>query len=142
EHGNLAYSYIPDQSCGAYTFFNRYSFAQAGKQGAVVDERFNGGGANTDYILDYLRRTLMNYRTTRDGEDMTTPVSLILGPKAMIINEYAGSGGDAMPWHFRQAKIGRLVGTRKCGALMCCHGQYEIWMYGGVVNTHGRGFCT
>jgi hypothetical protein len=51
----------------------------------------------------------MNYRSTRDGEDMTTPVSLIQGPKAMIINEYAGSGGDAMPWHFRQAKIGVLV---------------------------------
>jgi hypothetical protein len=41
----------------------------------------------------------------RDGEDMTTPVNLIQGPKAMIINEYAGSGGDAMPWHFRQRKL-------------------------------------
>lgn len=141
-HGKLAYIYLPDTASGGYTFFNRYFFAQAGKQGAVVDERFNGGGANTDYILDYLRRTLMNYRTTRDGEDMTTPVSLVLGPKAMIINEYAGSGGDAMPWHFRQAKIGTLVGKRTWGGLVGFHGPFESLMDGGVVTTPSRGFWT
>jgi len=118
--GRLAYIYLPDTASGGYTYFNRYFFSQAGKQGAVVDERFNHGGTNTDYILDYLRRTLMNYRTTRDGEDMTTPVSLIQGPKAMIINEYAGSGGDAMPWHFRQARVGTLVGKRTWGGLVGC----------------------
>jgi tricorn protease len=118
--GRLAYIYLPDTASGGYTYFNRYFFSQAGKQGAIVDERFNHGGTNTDYILDYLRRTLMNYRTTRDGEDMTTPVSLIQGPKAMIINEYAGSGGDAMPWHFRQARVGTLVGKRTWGGLVGC----------------------
>lgn len=141
-HGKLAYIYLPDTASGGYTFFNRYFFAQAGKQGAVVDERFNAGGANTDYILDYLRRTLMNYRTTRDGEDMTTPVSLIVGPKAMIINEYAGSGGDAMPWHFRQARIGTLVGKRTWGGLVGFHGPFETLMDGGVVTTPSRGFWT
>jgi tricorn protease len=141
-HGKLAYIYLPDTATGGYTFFNRYFFAQAGKEGAVVDERFNGGGANTDYILDYLRRTLMNYRTTRDGEDMTTPVSLILGPKAMIINEYAGSGGDAMPWHFRQAKIGELVGKRTWGGLVGFHGPFESLMDGGIVTAPSRGFWT
>jgi len=141
-HGKLAYIYLPDTASSGYQFFNRYFFAQAGRQGAVVDERFNGGGANTDYILDYLRRTLMNYRTTRDGEDMTTPVSLIQGPKAMIINEYAGSGGDAMPWHFRQAKIGTLVGKRTWGGLVGFHGPFESLMDGGVVTTPSRGFWT
>jgi tricorn protease len=141
-NGKLAYIYLPDTASGGYTYFNRYFFSQAGKQGAVVDERFNGGGANTDYILDYLRRTLMNYRTTRDGEDMTTPVSLIRGPKAMIINEYAGSGGDAMPWHFRQAKIGILVGKRTWGGLVGFYGPGESLMDGGVVTTPSRGFWT
>jgi tricorn protease len=141
-NGKLAYIYLPDTASGGYRFFNRYFFAQAGKQGAVVDERFNGGGANTDYILDYLRRTLMNYRSTRDGEDMTTPVSLIFGPKAMIINEYAGSGGDAMPWHFRQAKIGVSVGKRTWGGLVGFHGPFESLMDGGVVTTPSRGFWT
>jgi tricorn protease len=140
--GKLAYIYLPDTASGGYTFFNRYFFSQAGKMGAVVDERFNGGGANTDYILDYLRRTLMNYRTTRDGEDMTTPVSLIQGPKAMIINEYAGSGGDAMPWHFRQAKIGVIVGKRTWGGLVGFSGPQESLMDGGIVTTPSRGFWT
>jgi tricorn protease len=140
--GKLAYIYLPDTASGGYTYFNRYFFSQAGKDGAVVDERFNGGGTNTDYILDYLRRTLMNYRTTRDGEDMTTPVSLIRGPKAMIINEYAGSGGDAMPWHFRQAKVGVLVGKRTWGGLVGFFGPGESLMDGGTVTAPSRGFWT
>jgi tricorn protease len=140
--GRLAYIYLPDTASGGYTYFNRYFFSQAGKQGAIVDERFNHGGTNTDYILDYLRRTLMNYRTTRDGEDMTTPVSLIQGPKAMIINEYAGSGGDAMPWHFRQAHIGTLVGKRTWGGLVGFFGPGERLMDGGAVTAPSRGFWT
>jgi len=140
--GRLAYVYLPDTASGGYTYFNRYFFSQAGRQGAVIDERFNGGGTNTDYILDYLRRTLMNYRTTRDGQDMTTPVSLIEGPKVMIINEYAGSGGDAMPWHFRQAKIGTLVGKRTWGGLVGFFGPGENLMDGGVVTAPSRGFWT
>jgi tricorn protease len=141
-HGKLAYIYLPDTSVGGYTYFNRYFFSQAGKQGAVVDERFNHGGINTDYIIDYLRRTLMNFRTMRDGEDTTTPVSLIQGPKAMIINEYAGSGGDAMPWHFRQAHIGLLVGKRTWGGLVGFAGPSEALMDGGSVTSPSRGFWT
>jgi tricorn protease len=141
-NGRLAYIYLPDTASAGYTYFNRYFFSQAGKEGAVVDERFNGGGTNTDYILDYLRRTLMNYRTTRDGEDTTTPVSLIRGPKVMIINEYAGSGGDAMPWHFRQAKIGMLVGKRTWGGLVGFFGPSETLMDGGIVTAPSRGFWT
>jgi len=84
----------------------------------------------------------MNFRTTRDGEDMTTPVSLIAGPKAMIINEYAGSGGDAMPWHFRQAQIGQLVGKRTWGGLAGFYGPSESLMDGGTVTAPSRGFWT
>jgi len=36
----------------------------------------------------------------------------------MIINESAGSGGDALPYYFKQRKIGPLVGTRTWGALV------------------------
>ena len=140
--GRLAYIYLPDTSAGGYTFFNRYFFPQAGKEGAVVDERFNGGGTMTDYILEYLQRRLLNYRTTRDGEDTTWPVSLIPGPKALIINEYAGSGGDAMPFHFRELGIGPLIGKRTWGGLVGFFGPQEQLMDGGVVSTPSRGFWT
>jgi len=140
--GRLAYIYLPDTTVAGFTFFNRYFFPQAGREGAVVDERFNGGGTMTDYILTYLQRQLLNYRTTRDGEDTTWPVSLIPGPKALIINEYAGSGGDAMPFHFRELKIGPLIGKRTWGGLVGFFGPQEQLLDGGIVSTPSRGFWT
>ena len=40
------------------------------------------------------------------------------GPKAMIINQFSGSGGDWMPYHFRQRGLGKLVGKRTWGGLV------------------------
>ena len=130
--GRLAYVYLPDTGFGGYTSFNRYFFAQIGREGAVIDERFNGGGSAADYVIDYLRRPLQNYWMTREGQDFTTPVGAIFGPKAMIINMYAGSGGDALPWYFRDAKLGPLVGTRTWGGLVGIY-DYPNLMDGGSV---------
>ena len=130
--GRLAYVYLPDTGFGGYTSFNRYFFAQVGREGAVIDERFNGGGAAADYVIDYLRRPLQNYWMTREGHDFTTPVGAIFGPKAMITNMYAGSGGDALPWYFRDAKLGPLVGTRTWGGLVGIY-DYPALMDGGGV---------
>jgi tricorn protease len=116
--GKLAYVYLPDTAGGGYTNFNRYYFSQIDKEGAVIDERFNGGGTAADYIIDYMDRPLMNRWATREGEDFSTPSASIYGPKAMIVNEYAGSGGDLMPWLFRKAGIGPLVGKRTWGGLV------------------------
>jgi len=130
--GRLAYVYLPDTGSGGYTSFNRYFFAQLEREGAVIDERFNGGGSAADYIIDYLRRPLENYWMTRDGKDFTTPVGAIFGPKAMIINMFAGSGGDALPWYFRDEKVGPLVGTRTWGGLVGIY-DYPQLMDGGAV---------
>ena len=128
----VAYVYLPNTAGAGFVNFNRYYFSQINKEGAVIDERFNGGGTAADYIIDYMRRPLMNFWTTREGEDFTTPVGSIYGPKAMIINEYAGSGGDAMPWYFRKAGIGPLVGKRTWGGLVGIYG-YPTLMDGGQV---------
>jgi tricorn protease len=137
--GKVAYLYLPNTSVDGYTNFNRYYFAQIGKEGAVVDERFNGGGQAADYIIDYLRRPLMNYWTTREGEDFTTPLGSIFGPKVMIINEFAGSGGDAMPWYFRRAKIGPLVGERTWGGLIGIY-DYPQLIDGGFITAPRMAF--
>ena len=79
--GKLAYVYLPDTAGGGYTNFNRYYFSQIDKEGAVIDERFNGGGTAADYIIDYMRRPLMSYWATREGEDFTTPVGCDLRPE-------------------------------------------------------------
>jgi tricorn protease len=116
--GKLAYIYIPNTSGAGYTSFNRYFFAQTNKQGAVVDERFNGGGALADYVVDYLNRDQYARIAFRDGIDWNVPMGAIYGPKAMIINELAGSGGDAMPWFFQKAKVGPLIGKQTWGGLI------------------------
>jgi tricorn protease len=124
--GRLAYVSLPNTAGGGFTNFNRYYFAQVGKQGAVIDERFNEGGDLADYIIDYLRRPLMSMVTARDGQDFASPVGSIYGPKVMIINEMAGSGGDAMPWYFRKAGIGPLVGKNTWGGLVGIYDYPEL----------------
>ncbi|MEZ5428375.1 MAG: PDZ domain-containing protein [Pyrinomonadaceae bacterium] len=130
--GRLAYVYLPNTGGAGYTNFNRYYFAQIDKEGAIIDERFNGGGSAADYMIDYMRRPLMNYWSTREGDDFTTPVSSIYGPKTMIVNEYAGSGGDLLPWLFRQAKVGQMVGKRTWGGLVGIYNYPQLIDGGGV----------
>ncbi len=130
--GRVAYVHLPDTGSGGFTSFNRYFFAQVGKQAAVLDERYNHGGQIADYIIDYLRRPPMSRVVAREGEDYTEPVASIYGPKVMMINQFAGSGGDAMPWYFRKAKIGPLVGMRTWGGLVGI-GGYPLLMDGGRI---------
>jgi tricorn protease len=119
-NGQLAYVYVPNTGQGGYTSFNRYYFAQQDKKGAVIDERFNGGGSAADYIIDVLQRDFDGYFNNVAGDRMpfTSPSAGIWGPKVMIINEMAGSGGDLMPYMFRRRQIGPLVGTRTWGGLV------------------------
>jgi len=138
--GRLAYVHLPDTAYGGYTSFNRYYFAQVGKQGAVMDERFNSGGLQPDYVIDYLKRPLLHYRAMRDGEDVTGPIGAIFGPKVMLINEYAGSGGDTQPWYFRKAGVGPLIGKRTWGGLVGGLGGYPQLMDGGFVSAPAVGF--
>jgi tricorn protease len=130
--GRVAYVHLPDTANGGYIMFNRYFFAQVGKQAAILDERFNHGGDLADYIIDYLRRPAMSVLTTREGAEATSPMSAIYGPKVMITNEFAGSGGDAMPWYFRKAGIGPLVGMRTWGGLVGIY-DYPQLIDGGSV---------
>jgi len=131
-NGRVAYVYMPDTSMPGLTSFNRYFFAQVGKEGVIIDERFNGGGSLATDIIEYLKRPLMTAATPRDGEDIFQPQGAIYGPKAMIINEFAGSGGDAMPWFFKMAGLGPLVGKRTWGGLVGI-GGYPALMDGGTV---------
>jgi tricorn protease len=118
--GKLAYVYVPNTGNPGYTSFNRYYFSQQDKQGAVIDERNNGGGSAADYMIDVMGRKLLGYFNNRvEGHKVsTTPMAGIWGPKVMIINENAGSGGDLLPYMFRKNKIGPLVGTRTWGGLV------------------------
>jgi tricorn protease len=116
--GKLAYVYMPDTGDAGLASFNRYFFAQVDKQGLVLDERYNGGGQVADYVIDVLNRPLLSYNEFRYGAIQRSPAAAIVGPKVMIVNELAGSGGDMMPWMFRFTKAGTLVGKRTWGGLI------------------------
>ncbi|MEP6691645.1 MAG: PDZ domain-containing protein, partial [Gemmatimonadaceae bacterium] len=118
--GQLAYVYVPNTAQPGYSSFNRYYFAQQDKKGAVIDERYNGGGSAADYIIDVLQRDFDGYfnNAVADRMPFTSPSAGIWGPKVMIVNEMAGSGGDLMPYMFKRRKVGTLVGKRTWGGLV------------------------
>jgi tricorn protease len=130
-NGQVAYIYMPDTSRGGLTAFNRYFYAQIGRQAAIIDERFNGGGLLATDIAEILNRRPLSAVANRAGEDLVQPQG-IFGPKVMIINERAGSGGDAMPWYFKRAGVGKLVGTRTWGGLVGMAGAPPLMDGGGV----------
>ncbi|AZQ44940.1 S41 family peptidase [Nonlabens ponticola] len=119
-NGKLAYVYVPNTSNPGFTSFNRYYFSQQDKKGVVIDERNNGGGSAADYMIDVLNRKPIGYFNSKanDRRPWTTPMAGIFGPKVMIINERAGSGGDLLPYMFKQQEIGPLIGTRTWGGLV------------------------
>ncbi len=130
-HGRLGYVYLPDTAVGGWTYFNRYFYSQIGKQGVVVDERFNHGGYIANSIIDQLQQPLLNMITYRHGHNELTPAA-IFGPKVMISNHFAGSGGDALPYMFKQQHVGALVGTRTWGGLVGI-GRYPMLLDGSSV---------
>ena len=131
-NGRLAYVWLPNTATPGYVSFTRYFYSQQDKEGAVIDERYNQGGMVADYIVNELDRKLMGYFALRDGEPSTSPIAGLYGPKVMLINESAGSGGDALPFMFRQRKIGPLVGTRTWGGLVGTLGFPPMIDGGGI----------
>jgi tricorn protease len=116
--GRIAYVYLPDTADNGYTFFNRMFFAQSDRDAVIVDDRRNSGGQAANYILDVLGRKYLSGWKDRDGLVFNTPAGAIYGPKAMLIDQDAGSGGDYLPYTFRTLGLGKLIGTRTWGGLI------------------------
>ena len=139
--GRVAYVYVPNTADLGHTYFKRYFYPQAAKDAIIVDERFNGGGSVADYYIEALLRQPIAWWTMRYGEDMKTPSASIQGPKVMLIDETAGSGGDLLPWMFRHFKVGTIVGQRTWGGLVGILG-FPTLMDGAVVTAPNLGFWT
>lgn len=130
--GQVAYVYVPNTGGLGHEYFKRYFFPQANKAAIIIDERFNGGGQLADYYIDLLKRPVQSYWRYRYGKDQKAPNASIQGPKVMLIDETAGSGGDYLPYLFREAKLGTIVGKRTWGGLVGVLG-YPQFIDGGVV---------
>ena len=139
--GRVAYVYVPDTADRGHMYFKRYFFPQADKEAIIVDERFNGGGNLADYYIYFLQRKFFAMWATRYGHDYRTPNAMIPGPKVMLVNETAGSGGDFLPWLFRKFGLGKLIGKRTWGGLVGILG-FPVLMDGGQVTAPNLGIWT
>lgn len=116
--GQVGYVYVPNTDSAGFTYFNRMFFAQLDKKAIIIDERSNGGGQIANYITDVLSSTYLAGFKDRDGKIYGSPVGALDGPKVMLIDQDAGSGGDFLPYAFRYEGIGKLIGTRTWGGLI------------------------
>jgi tricorn protease len=139
--GRVAYVYVPNTADLGHMYFKRYFFPQADKEAIIVDERFNGGGSLADYYIYFLQRQFFAMWATRYGHDYRTPNAMIPGPKVMLVNETAGSGGDFLPWLFRKSGLGKIIGKRTWGGLVGILG-FPVLMDGGMVTAPNLGIWT
>lgn len=135
----VAYVYVPNTGGGGFEYFKRYFFPQVDKQAIIVDERFNGGGQIADYYIELLMRPYQNSWTYRYGADQHAPLASIQGPKVLLIDETAGSGGDLFPYLWRQNGLGPMIGKRTWGGLVGVLGFPEF-IDGGSVTAPNVGF--
>ncbi len=130
--GRVAYVYVPNTTNLGHTYFKRYFYPQAQKDAVIIDERYNGGGQVADYYIDLLRRPFIAMWAMRYGQDLKSPQASIQGPKVMLVDETAGSGGDLLPWMFRKFNLGPLVGRPTWGGLVGILG-FPTLMDGGNI---------
>ncbi len=114
--GKLAYIYVPDYGPSIMENFLRGVLGYRGeKQGFIIDQRYNGGGITSDFIIELLQRQPLYHYMFRDGEDIATPTNPVPGPKVLIINEQNGSAAETFPFMFKLGKVGTIVGRRTAG---------------------------
>lgn len=130
--GRIAYVHVPDTGGSGHASFKRYFYPQSHREAIIVDERYNGGGLVADYYIDILRRPFVSRWVLRYGEPHVTPRGAIFGPKAMLADETAGSGGDLLPWMFKRFQLGPVIGKRTWGGLVGILG-FPVLMDGGSV---------
>ncbi len=117
-NNQVAYVYVPNTAGAGHEYFKRYFYPQANKKAIIIDERFNGGGQIADYYINLLLNPYQSHWNFRHGKDLKSPSASIQGPKVMLIDETAGSGGDMLAWMFRKFKVGTLIGKRTWGGLV------------------------
>ncbi len=131
-NGEVGYVYVPSTGYDGQNELARQFYGQWQKKGMIIDERFNNGGQIPDRFIELLNRKPLAYWAVRDGKDWQWPPVAHFGPKAMLINGWSGSGGDAFPDYFRKAEVGPLIGARTWGGLIGITGAPSL-IDGGYV---------
>lgn len=121
--GRVGYIHLPNTAVEGNLMLQKLFYGQAEKEALIIDDRYNGGGFIPDRMIEYLGRKNMAYWAMRGIDSMRTPAFAHDGPKAMLVNGYSSSGGDALPYFFRQANLGKIIGSRTWGGLIGLNGN-------------------
>lgn len=132
-NGRIGYIHLPNTAVEGNRELFKYFFPQANKEALIIDDRYNGGGFIPDRMIELLDRPVLNYWARRGVSPGSAPTVSHSGPKAMLINGYSSSGGDALPYYFRKRQLGKLIGTRTWGGLIGISGN-PIFIDGGSVS--------
>lgn len=138
-NGKIGYIYVPNTGVDGQSDLFRQFTGQRGKEALIIDDRWNGGGQIPTRFIELLNRPPTNFWARRGGKDWPWPSDAHFGPKAMLVNGLAGSGGDMFPWLFKHNKIGKVIGTRTWGGLVGISGNPEL-IDGGVITVPTFGF--
>jgi tricorn protease len=130
--GKVGYVHLPNTALEGNRMLQKLFYAQAGKPALIVDDRYNGGGFIPDRMIEYFTRRTLSYWARRGIEGFSTPGFAHDGPKAMLVNAYSSSGGDALPYFFRHNNLGPIIGTRTWGGLIGLSGNPRL-LDGGAV---------
>jgi tricorn protease len=130
--GRIGYIHLPNTATEGNRELFKYFYPLANKEALIIDDRYNGGGFIPDRMIELLDRPILSYWARRNTKVSQTPAYANDGPKAMLINGYAASGGDALPFYFRERKLGTLIGTRTWGGLIGLSGNPPL-MDGGTI---------
>jgi tricorn protease len=137
--GRVGYVYVPSTGLDGQNDLVRQLQGQLRAEALIIDERWNSGGQIPTRFIELLNRPVTNYWARRDGKDWTWPPDSHQGPKCMLINGLSGSGGDAFPFYFRQAGLGKLIGRRTWGGLVGLSG-YPHLIDGGDIEVPSFAF--
>ncbi|MFM9959231.1 MAG: S41 family peptidase [Phycisphaerales bacterium] len=137
--GKVGYCYVPNTGVDGQTDLFRQFYGQRDKEAMIIDERWNGGGQIPNRFIELLNRPRLNYWARRDGLDWPWPYDAHQGPKCMLVNGLAGSGGDCFPWYFQKLGLGKVIGKRTWGGLVGISGNPGL-VDGGSVTVPTFGF--
>ncbi|MCU0638976.1 MAG: PDZ domain-containing protein [Candidatus Krumholzibacteria bacterium] len=137
--GRIGYLHVPNTNVWGLMEFAKYFYPQSNMDGIIVDVRYNSGGWLPNFFIEKLGAKLTNTFKRRDYKPLKVPPTAVTGHLACIINGYAGSGGDAFPYYFKQAGLGPLIGTKTWGGLVGYDRGIPL-MDGGFISMPSIGF--
>lgn len=137
--GKVGYIYLDAMGNGDMSDFVKQYFPQRGKDALLVDVRFNNGGYVQDFIIRILSHKLSGFFNMRESPgSWSRQGDYFSGPLACLINEFSISCGEEFPYHFKDKRLGPLIGRRTMGGEVGSSPGWSL-MDGGVVSVPNYG---